>query len=176
VQPLTNAQWTKLFADCQHSACHLEMRDSYGVDAERERFERFLSGGSRDDDAEAEERRHWLDLIRAATQAGVQVRRARIISEPVTDYIRFEYAGTDLNVKAGEEVRWLPRRLTSGIPLPGNDFWLFDETSALFNLFAGDGQSVGHEITDNPDVVQLCKSAFEAVWTVAIPHAHYKPA
>jgi len=174
VEPLTDAQWTQRFTDCRRSACHLEMRDWYGVDDERARFERFRATGYRDRDAEAEERRHWLDLMRATTRAGVQVRRARIVSEPVTEYIRFEYAGTDLNVESGEDVRWLPRRLASGIALPGNDFWLFDGTSVLFNHFTGDGRSLGQEITDNPDVVRLCTSAFEAVWAAAIPHAEYE--
>lgn len=34
------------------------------------------------------------------------------------------------NVKAGEEVRWLPRRQASDLALPGNDFWLFDGSAS----------------------------------------------
>ena len=67
------------------------------------------------------------------------MRRARIVSEPVSEYIRFEHDVTYTNVAAGEEVRWLPRRLASDIALPGNDFWLFDERLAVFNHFAGAG-------------------------------------
>jgi hypothetical protein len=55
-------------------------------------------------------------------QAGTQIRRAHIVSEPVTEYIRFEWAGTQYNVTAGEDVRWLRRRLAWRIALPGNDF------------------------------------------------------
>ncbi|WP_438948653.1 DUF6879 family protein [Streptomyces atratus] len=53
---------------------------------------------------------------------GVRVLRARVVSEPVTEYIRFEHAITDANLRAGEEVRWLPRRRASTLALPGNDF------------------------------------------------------
>ena len=39
----------------------------------------------------AERYREWFDLITQTTGRGVAVRRARIVSEPVTDYIRFEH-------------------------------------------------------------------------------------
>ncbi len=58
-----------------------------------------------------------MTLIRDATAAGKVFRRARIISEPVTDYIRYEWAGAGLNVEAGEEIKWSPRRLASAIAL-----------------------------------------------------------
>lgn len=37
--------------------------------------------------------RPWFDLVRAHVARGVEFRRARIVSEPVTDYIRFEHEG-----------------------------------------------------------------------------------
>ena len=65
--------------------------------------------GRRPEEFERRLPRPWLDLIREVTGRGVPVRRARVVSEPVTDYIRFEHATTDSNVAAGEQVRWLPR-------------------------------------------------------------------
>ena len=56
---------------------------------------------------------HWHALAGGALARGVVMRRARIISEPVTPYIRYEYDVTDsMNIAAGEQVRWLPRRRT----------------------------------------------------------------
>jgi len=174
VEPLTDEQWSDLFSSFQRSAWHLEMRDCYGVDDERQRLARFMATGRRDHEAEAAERRHWLDLMRSVTGAGRQVRRARIVCEPVSDYIRFSHAGTGQNIEAGEDVRWLPRRLASSIALPGNDFWLFDRERVVFNHFTGDGRSAGHELVTDPGTVRLCESAFEAVWAVAIPHSQYQ--
>jgi hypothetical protein len=116
----------------------------------------------------------WLSLMRETTARGVSVRRARIVSEPVTDYIRFEHAGTYLNIEAGEAVRWLPRRLASGIALPGNDLWLLDGERVLFNLFTGDGDWAGQELVTDPAVVELCRRAFEAVWSAATPHEDFR--
>jgi len=39
---------------------------------------------------------------------------------------------------------------------------------------AGRTASAGPEVTDDPAVVKLCATAFEAVWQRAIPHADFK--
>jgi hypothetical protein len=163
-----------LLANCQRVAVHLELRDTYAVQNEAERFALFVAT-NRYEGGEAPDRRQWLDLVRSITQAGKRVRRARIVSEPVTDYIRFEWAGTAYNVEAGEDVRWLPRRLASQIALPGNDFWLFDDTTVVFNVFTGDGDLAERQLTTDQAAVELCRAAFEAVWQLAIPHSEYRP-
>jgi uncharacterized protein DUF6879 len=103
------------------------------------------------------------------------VRRARVVSEPVTDYIRFEWSGTHANLDAGEEVRWLPRRLASPIALPGNDFWLFDDDTVVFSVFSGLGDVTERQLVTDDATVELCRHAFEAVWSAAVPHAEYTP-
>ena len=115
-----------------------------------------------------------IDLVRATVARGVVVRRARIVSEPVAEYIRFEHAVTPMNLAAGEDVRWLPRRQASDIALPGNDFWILDGQLARFGHFSGDGDVLGEEWREEPAVTELCATAFEAVWERAIPHEDYK--
>ncbi|QMU68003.1 hypothetical protein GXP74_07020 [Streptacidiphilus sp. P02-A3a] len=164
-------EFSELLADCRSSAVHLEMRDSYGVTDEAENFALFLRTGERREPPEYWD--GWIALVAGAVARGVTVRRARIVSEPVTDYIRYEYAGTPVNLKAGEEVRWLPRRQASDIALPGNDFWLFDDRLVRFNHFSGDGAWVEPSHTDAPAIAKLCADAFAAVWERAIPHAEF---
>lgn len=106
-----------------------------------------------------------------------RVRRARIVSEPVTPYIRFEYDVTgSTNIAAGEQVRWLPRRRALDLALPGGDFWLFDDRLVRLGVFAGDGSVIGHQLTDDPGVIRFCATAFEAVWERATDHEDYRPA
>ena len=78
-------------------------------------------------------------------------------------------------VDAGEDIRWVPRRLVSTVALPGNDFWLFDDEVAVFILFAGNGLVVDSLATTDPAAVQFCRSAFDAVWKLAIPNSEYRP-
>jgi hypothetical protein len=117
----------------------------------------------------------WHALVGSVIQRGATVRRARIISKPATDYIRFEHEVTPAaNIAAGEHVRWLSRPQASDLALPGNDFWLFDGTAVLFNYFSGDGAPAGTELRDEPAVVKLCAAAFEAVWDRAVEHGEYR--
>ncbi|MDT0343091.1 DUF6879 family protein [Streptomyces litchfieldiae] len=164
-----------LLANARRSAVHLEMRDVYAVGDETEEFERFKLTGTIDLDPTARWWPQWLGMVRKAVGRGVVMRRARIVSEPVTDYIRWEHAATPLNLDAGELVRWLPRRQSVDIALPGADFWLFDDHIVQFNVFTGDGDWADppKEFSEDPVVVQLCASAFEAVWQRAIDHEKF---
>jgi hypothetical protein len=119
--------------------------------------------------------RPFLTVVTETTARGVVMRRARIVSEPVTDYIRYEYDVTFPNVAAGELVRWLPRRNAADIPLPGTDLWMFDNSSVLLTYFSGIGEVVDREWRTEPAVVQLAGTAFETVWERATPHEEYKP-
>jgi hypothetical protein len=164
----------ELISGCTRSAVHLEMRDSYAVDYEEGPFAEWRAGFRHDPADRASWWRPWLDLMEETVGRGVRVRRARIVSEPVSEYTRFLHDGTFTNVAAGEQVRWLPRRRASSIPLPGNDFWLFDGAWVHWNHFAGDGSWTGEEVTDAAAAVELCAAAFEAVWDRATPHDRYR--
>ena len=167
-EPLSYA----LFRAAERSAMHLEMRDAY-TPSDPDWLD--WQAGNRFDPADREEWRSWFSLISATVARGVSVRRARIVSEPVTDYIRYEYGVTaGHNLAAGEQVRWLPRRNTAGLLVPPTDFWVFDEQVVLWNHFAGDGSWITEEKCYDPALARLCASAFGAVWERAIPHEEYR--
>lgn len=165
----------ELLDSARRSAVHLEMRDVYGVGDEAEDFEHWKRTGKRDTDPASAYWAPWVDLIGRTVARGVTVRRARVVSEPVTDYIKYEHAGASVNVYAGEQVRWLPRRLASDIALPGNDCWVFDDDAVLFNHFSGEGNwtKPGWEVRTEPAVIRLASTAFETVWERGIPHEKY---
>lgn len=157
-------------AAAQFGAVHLELRDAY--EPSDPSFVAFCGGPAFD---RTKRDREWHALIRPAVERGVVVRRARVVSEPVTDFIRYEHAVTpQMNLAAGEVVRWLARRQASDLALPGNDFWLFDDRLVRFSFFSGVGDYLGEEWTSDPQVIKLCQGAFEAVWERATPHADYQ--
>lgn len=159
------------------SAVHLETRDVYAIESERESLAAWNAGFRRDPAGPASSWGPWYDLIEKTVGRGVEVRRARIVSEPVTDYIRYEHEGTFRNIAAGEQVRWLPRRRATDIALPGNDFWLFDDETVIVNYFDGDGGKPehGYDVFTDAQLAKLCGGAFEAVWERAVPHDQYHP-
>ncbi|RMB87676.1 DUF6879 family protein [Streptomyces shenzhenensis] len=158
-------------AAAQRSAVHLEMRDAYYSNP---RFEAWLKGERVDWDDRASWWRPFHQDIADAVARGVQVRRARVVSEPVTDYIRWEHYQTRANVDAGEQVRWLPRRDTADLLMPGCDFWIFDDRVIRVHNFSGAGDLLGEEFCDDPALVELNGAAFERVWDRAVPHDQYE--
>ncbi|GLF96632.1 DUF6879 family protein [Streptomyces yaizuensis] len=167
-------QWDDLLGSARKSAVHLETRDSYAVDYETGTFADWRAGHRLDPADRESWWRPWLTLISETVARGVAVRRARIVSEPVSEYTRFLYDGTFTNIAAGEQIRWLPRRQASDIALPGNDFWLIDGQLIRWNHFTGDGASGGGEISEDPAAATLCAEAFEVVWERATPHNQYE--
>jgi len=165
----------RFFDTFKHEAVHLEMRDVYATDVERDRFHAWLRGESLDPQAEAEWWRPWFEFMHQNNKQGKTLKRLRIVSEPVTDYIRFEWLDAAELVRAGEDVRWLPRRNASSLLLPGNDYWMFDRHTVAFTHFSGDGHVLSHEVTSDPDIVQMCAAVFDTAWNGAIPHAEYEP-
>ena len=160
-----------LLGAAQRIALHLEMRDTYAGGSPA--FAAWRTG--RPYDRSAPDAR-WRSLVAPLAARGVQLRRARIVSEPVSDYIRFEYEVTAVaNLAAGEQVRWLPRRRASDLALPGNDFWLIDDR-VLFNHFTGDGDWIDVELVTDASIVKFCASAFESVWDRGVDHERYRPA
>lgn len=63
----------------------------------------------------------------------------------------------------------------SSIAFPGNDFWMFDSRLVVFHHYAGNGASTDFTTSTDPADIELCTSAFDAVWKLAIPHADYLP-
>lgn len=147
----------------------------YAVGDETDDYAAFLQTGVPNLDPRCSFWPQWRPLVKDAVARGVVVRRARIVSEPVTDYIRYEHAITPLNLQAGKDVRRLPRRHASDIALPGNDFWLLDDTLVRFHHFTGTGDWApeGKERTTDPAAVALCAAALETVWERGIPHEKY---
>ena len=170
--PVTDEEFDELLhRGFEREALHLEMRDAYGTAVELPHMAKWASGEPDD----LQWLQGWCATLREHVKAGKCVRRARVVSEPLSDYQRWSYSIAYPMVEAGEDIRWVPRRLVSSVALPGNDFYLFDDRLALFLLYSGNGLSVGMLSSSDPADLRLCRSAFEAVWKLSIPHREYAP-
>ena len=170
--PVTDEEFEELLAaGFGREAIHLETRDAYGTAVELPYMVKWARGEHDD----LEWLQGWCASLREHVRAGKLVRRARIVSEPLSDYQRWSYSIAHPMVEAGEDIRWVPRRLVSSVALPGNDFYLFDDCLVVFLLYAGNGLATGKISSSNPADIRLCRSAFEAAWKLSIPHSEYKP-
>ncbi|WP_026414471.1 DUF6879 family protein [Actinomadura oligospora] len=168
--PLTNDRFEDLLSAANRSAVHLELRDAYMAD---DSFTRWRETGAVARDANDE---WWISTVGKQVERGVAVKRARIVSEPLSAYSRWLWECTPaVNLAAGETVRWLPRHRTAGLVVPPADFWVFDSEVLAWNHFSGDGEWAGNEVTRSRELIKLCLEAFEAVWERAIDHQEYRP-
>jgi hypothetical protein len=171
VTSISDEQFEGLLTDFEREAVHLETRDAYGTAVELPHMAKWAAGEPDD----LEWLQGWCSTLREGVKAGKSVRRARIVSEPISDYQRWSFSIADLMVEAGEDIRWVPRRLVSSIAFPGNDFYLFDDRLIVFLIYAGNGLATDKLVSTDPADIQLCRSAFEAAWKLSIPHSEYKP-
>jgi hypothetical protein len=158
-----------LLAATERSVVHLEARDTY--DATDPAFVKWQTDGDTTYTWDA-----WIELVGEAVARGVRFRRLRIVSEPVSDYIRWEHAISYGNLKAGEELRWLPRHRAYDLPHPVADFFMYDQRLIAYNFTAGDGTDTGRmEYMADPRKILPIVGMFEMLWERAIPHADYTP-
>ncbi|MGW2794602.1 DUF6879 family protein [Streptomyces sp. NPDC001251] len=167
------SRFAELLGQTRRFALHLETRDSYAVPGESPRFDAWLAGERTDWEDRESWWSNWHTMVREATERGVAVRRARVIGEPASDYIRWEHFITYGNVACGEDVRWLPRRRASDLSLPGNDVWIFDDKVVQFNVFDGNSRWTHTDFSEDAAVIARCTAMFEAVWERAVPHDKY---
>jgi hypothetical protein len=163
--------WAELLASSTASVIRFEMRDAY--DHTVEGFAEWQATG--DITAVGWSGSDFPDMIRAAVARGVRIRRVRVISEPVSEYIRWEHACTHLNIEAGEDIRWLPRTSAADLMLPGADCWVFDHRVIRWNFQRGDNTNPRvYTHSSDPRTIRDITAAFEIAWDRAIPHAEYK--
>ena len=168
---LSVAEFEEAIRHFDRESVHLEMRDAYGTEVELPHMAAWAAGEP-DDLAWLQP---WCDDLRRFVAAGKTVRRARIVSEPLSPYRRWTYDNASVMVDAGEDIRWVPRSLVSSVALPGNDFFMLDHRIVIFLHYAGSGLNTDFTTSTDPHDINLCTTAFEAVWKLGVPHREYKP-
>jgi hypothetical protein len=123
------AWWLQNF---ERSAFRLETLPEYNVPQEAEMLTKFKRGESVDlpDD------HPWLVRVRQHCGAGKLMRRVRVVSYPLTDYVRMEMSWYPKSAQAGEDIRITETQLTG-------DFWLFDEQAVVVLHYDSEGRFVG---------------------------------
>lgn len=116
------------------SAFRLETLPEYQVPQEAEMLSAFKRGESirmRDDHP-------WLLTVKQHCGAAKSMQRVRIVSNPLSEYERFELSLYPYSSAAGEEIRILEERHTFT-----DDFWLFDDHIVYTLRYDATGRFLG---------------------------------
>lgn len=100
IMPDDGSAWANLFESFRASAFRLEGMQTYDAPGEADAVARFVAGEAHEADTS-----WWTSMVRSRRAAGCTMTRVRVITEPITDYTRFELAVYPDLVAAGDEVR-----------------------------------------------------------------------
>jgi len=166
---LEGEAWSRYFQDFHSSAFRLELHPVYTMPGEADELRRFLAGEKPPSDYHY----GWLDTVANAATAGKTMRRVRVVTRPLTDYIRYEFEwGFVYNVHAGEDIRVLDLTGRPGPGLPDYDFWMFDESAVVKLLYRPDGTQIVRELIQDPDIAAYLRYR-DAAWQDAVPFEGY---
>lgn len=147
----------------------LETLDWYDAPNEHEPYAQFLAGQP----ADWAWREPWKRIVRKHRAAGRNMQRVHVVSEPLSDYARFELLRVyPANWDAGEDVRILGRAQAGGLVTAG-DFWLFDSRRAAFLIYDEAGRVERVEMTDDPFLVASLRGIQYEAARLSVPLAQY---
>lgn len=162
------------------SAFRLETLPEYKVDYEQPMIEDYLSG-KKVKYSSNDKTKWWVDLIKDRTSSGMSMSRVHVVSEPLTDYLRFELgAAYPETSKAGEEIRLISDNDFDDLcdedefDVAFNrwgalDFWLFDDSRLFLMDYSDDGTWLAaNESFDEGDIKDAMRIR-DAVMTQSSP-------
>ncbi|WP_283136690.1 DUF6879 family protein [Rhizohabitans arisaemae] len=155
---ITGDDFGDLFRSFEHTAFRLEPRERYDSPGEHEPLAKFLKGELDD----LNWNRPWIDLMSQHASHGRIVNRVRVVTVPLSDYSRFGLWCAQFANEAGEEIRYLDRANSDG--LPESDYWLFDSKRVALLHFDDGDRLLGAEIITDPVVVMGFAAARDDAW------------
>jgi hypothetical protein len=175
ITDLDSADFAALFTSFRHTAYRLETLQHYGVGYEDESFRSFFTGEPPAADPARDE---WTGIVRAAVADGKRFQRVHLVTEPLSDYLRYELQWWyEPNSRAGDDVRILPENMVPAGDLPAlatlGDYWLFDSRDLWVMHYDADGRFGYAEQVADPGVIITCSYWRDAAMHYAVPYADY---
>ncbi|MGH3930353.1 MAG: DUF6879 family protein [Pseudonocardiaceae bacterium] len=156
------------------SAFRLETLPRY-ADDEGEEYALFLAGEQLPE--RSPRTVPWLRRVADTTAAGKHWQRVHVLSQPLTDYLRFELVGYQANAEAGEHVRLADRGAHPQLATLHQDFWLFDaETPDAFARplrYDDTAHLVGFDLTEDPLFIERYRRERDLALAWAVPLPEY---
>lgn len=123
-----------------------------------------------------DELHQWCERIQRRLADGAHVQRVHVVTEPLTDYMRFELASYEPNVAAGEDVRIIPVRddpWPTDVPASA-DFWLVDAARLWSMRYAPDGTWLGAELVTAPGRIAQSRAIRDAALARSLSWREYQ--
>lgn len=161
------------FASFARSAWRLETLPAYGTAKTDPAFAAYLNLGHLSPLEERPRAQAWLAAVRRATAEGKRIGRVHVLSQPLSDYLRYELATYFENEAAGEIVRIAdvsPQRRHASLT---RDFWLLDDQLALLMDYDAEGRFLSLTPSRDPAVLRRCRQRQEMALACSVKLQDY---
>ncbi|MER8099628.1 DUF6879 family protein [Kitasatospora sp. NPDC094016] len=165
---LAGDDWRTFFDSFESEAFRLETRSTYAMPGEDEEFQQFLATGELHIPADDP----WLTRVRNFRASGRRIGRVHVLTRPLSDYLRYEFAAYAYNVEAGEDIRILDLTERENPGLPDQDFWLFDGAKVVDMRYRSDGTQIGRDLLEDPNLDQY-RHWRDLALSLSVPFAEY---
>lgn len=163
--PMTMGDLYRMFHMFGESTFRLETLPVYREPSEAAEIAHFQATGRIRVEAES---RPWLGMLAGHAAAGRSMRRVHLVRQPLTDYLRFEFAFQQHSVAAGEDIRVVDLGEHPDLAALDTDFWLFDNRVPIRMRYEADGALIGPERAPNDELERL-RGWRDLTWAAAVP-------
>ncbi|MGC0415093.1 DUF6879 family protein [Embleya sp. AB8] len=165
---LDGEHWSSFFDSFEHEAFRLETLSAYSMLGEEQEYADFMATGYLD----LPEDDPWLTKLAHYRASGRKVSRVHVVTPPLSDYLRYEFAAYRYNVAAGEDVRILDTTRRRIIPPMPSDFWLLDDAKVVEMQYDEHGAQVARILLESPDLAWYRRSK-ESALALSVPFSEY---
>ncbi|MFE5326593.1 DUF6879 family protein [Embleya sp. NPDC056575] len=165
---LDGERWASFLDTFEREAFRLETLPSYSVRGEEPEYADFMRTGRLD----LPEDDPWLTRLARYRAGGRKVTRVHIVTPPLSDYLRYEFAAYHYNVAAGEEVRILDTTRQRDAPPMPSDFWMLDDSKVVDMRYDEHGVQLARVLLESPDLDRY-RQAKESALNLSIPFTEY---
>ncbi|ONI73065.1 hypothetical protein ALI144C_44755 [Actinosynnema sp. ALI-1.44] len=159
---LSREEFQQLFSREWTTAWRWECQGTYREPQEQEPLQRFLAGDT------DQSWFRWPGRVREWVTQGRQLGRVRMLTDPLTDYLRFELSITPPALDAGEDIRFMPAARAAELQAPTQDYWMFDDAEVALLEF-GDQGVHGAELITDPTIVRKYVNWRDLAMREAVP-------
>lgn len=148
---LSDEGFDKLFDGASKSVFRLETLPVYNPVSEASKLAAYLAG---DPCPKVGVTTPYMREVMDQTGRGIRRFRVHVVHGPLNDYLRYEMEwGYVFNSQAGEEI-FILDTAEKGRPerLVDEDFWFFDDTHVARMNYRADGEYLGKELVEVPDL------------------------
>jgi hypothetical protein len=174
MQHLSRAEFQAHLGRFERSAWRLELQGWYDEPDEGELLAQWLADG--DPRPTLAWFADWPEWISEQTAAGRRFERVRVLTDPLTDYLRWQLdVITQPAINAGEDIRILPAAAAGELALGAADFYIIDDREVMVLDFE-QGQVAGVRLLDAPAELATFRAIQARAWDHALRFREYQRA